>query len=165
MSHDKNISHLGINQSNNAAAFLWQCILGLFIFVSYPLYAQENISYELEEHIVYYNVFNSSLIPADVAKQYNLVRAKDRAYLNVAVVKKSGGYGVAPRKLSGIYRNLLQQSFPLTFIEIKEATATYYLAPIRFNNEEILHIDITVQADYKSTDETFTITKKLYKDL
>ena len=127
--------------------------------------AQENISHELDEHIVYYNVFNSSLITADIAKQYNLIRAKDRVYLNIAVVKKSGGYGVAPRKLSGVYRNLLQQSFPLKFIEIKEATATYYLASIRVNNEEILHMDITVQADYKSTDNTFTITKKLYKDL
>jgi hypothetical protein len=165
MSYHKNILHISIRTLNHTAVFLLQCTLSLFVFVSYPLYAQDNISYKLEEHIVYYNVFNSSLISADVAKQYNLVRAKDRAYINIAVVKNSGGYGVAPRKLSGIYRNLLQQSFPLTFIEIKEATATYYLAPIRFTNEEILHIDITVQADYKSTDKTFSITKKLYKDL
>lgn len=126
--------------------------------------AQENISYELDDHIVYYNVFNSSLISADIAKEYNLVRAKNRAYINVAVVKKSGGYGVAPRKLSGIHRNLLQQRFELDFIEIKEATATYYLAPIRFNNEEIIHIDITVQPDYQAKESTFSLTKKLYRD-
>jgi hypothetical protein len=157
--------HPIINQLRHAVKLLSGGILSLFILGNATLHAQENISHELKEHIVYYNVFNSSLIPADVAKQYQLVRAKDRVYLNVAVVKKSGGYGVAPRKLSGFYRNLLQQKFPLKFIEIKEATATYYLAPIRINNEEILHMDITVQADYKSTDSTFTITKKLYKDL
>lgn len=126
--------------------------------------AQDNISYELADHTVYYNVFNSSLIPAKVARSYNLIRAKDRVYLNVAVVKKSGGYGVAPAKLEGVYRNLMQQKFPLDFIEIKEATATYYLAPIRFNNEDILHLDITVQADANTPESTFTITKKLYLD-
>jgi hypothetical protein len=141
-------------------------IISIFILLSWQSlsYAQENISHELKDHTVYYNVFNSSLITPDIAKQYNLVRAKNQVYLNVAIVKKSGGYGVAPRKISGVHRNLLQQRFPLKFTEIKEATATYYLAPIRFNNEEIMHIDITVQPDYKSQESTFTITKKLYKD-
>lgn len=127
-------------------------------------YAQDNISYELDEHIVYYNVFNSSLIPAEVAKAYQLKRAKDQVYLNIALVKKSGGYGIAPKNLRGIYRNLLQQKFPLEFIEIKESTATYYLAPISFYNEEIFHIDIQIQATENSPEKSFTITKKLYVD-
>ncbi|MFT6101695.1 MAG: hypothetical protein ACJATV_000089 [Granulosicoccus sp.] len=154
MSTKKNFSHTALQ------------VISIFMLLSWQsfAYAQENISHELKDHTVYYNVFNSSLITADIAKQYNLVRAKNQAYVNVAVVKKSGGYGVAPRKISGVHRNLLQQRFPLKFTEIKEATATYYLAPIRFNNEEIMHIDITVQPDYKSQESTFTITKKLYKD-
>jgi hypothetical protein len=138
--------------------------ISIIALLSYTAQAQDNISYELKEHTVYYNVFNSSLIPAKVARTYNLVRAKDRVYLNVAVVKKSGGYGVAPAQLSGVYRNLMQQKFPLKFIEIKEATATYYLAPIRFNNEDIIHLDISVQADANAAKSTFTITKKLYLD-
>ena len=138
-------------------------LLILFLF-GFSAQAQDNISFELKEHIVYYNVFNSSLIPANVASTYNLVRAKDRVYVNVAVVKKSGGYGVAPKALSGVYRNLIQQRFPLEFIEIKEANATYYLAPIRFHNEEVLHLDITVQPDTNTPESTFTITKKLYRD-
>jgi hypothetical protein len=165
MPHNKSAFQLTAYKPNPITGLFFLYVLTLIILGSAPSHAQENISHDLKEHTVYYNVFNSSLITADVAKQYNLVRAKDRVYLNVAVVKKSGGYGVAPRKLSGVYRNLLQQKFPLKFIEIKEATATYYLAPIRVSNEDILHMDITVQPDYKSTDSTFTITKKLYKDL
>lgn len=135
------------------------------ILTSYCLlsFAQENTSYEIDEHIVYYNVFNSTIIPADVAKTYNLVRGKDRVYVNIALVKKTGGNGIAAN-ISGAHRNLMQQKTPLEFIEIKEATATYYLAPIRFNNEEILHIDITASNLEKTDKATFTITKKLYKD-
>jgi hypothetical protein len=136
----------------------------LFLFSTFTQ-AQENISYETKDHIIYYNVFNSSLIPPKVARSYNLIRAKDRVYINVAVVKKSGGYGFAPTSLNGIYRNLMQQRFPLEFTEIKEATATYYLAPIRFNNEDILHLDITVTPEAGYREETFTIHKKLYLDL
>jgi hypothetical protein len=165
MPHNKSASQPATYRLKSAVGFFFRYVLALLILGSASSHAQENISHDLNEHTVYYNVFNSSLISADIAKQYNLVRAKDRVYLNIAVVKKSGGYGVAPRKLSGVYRNLLQQKFPLKFIEIKEATATYYLASIRVNNEDILHMDITVQPDYKSTDSTFTITKKLYKDL
>ncbi len=139
--------------------------LGIAIFFwAFNVSAQDNISYELDEHIVYYNVFNSTLIPANVASQHNLIRGKDRVYINIAVVKKSGGYGFAPYSLKGTYRNLMAQKFDLELIEIKEATATYYLAPIRFNNEDIFHLDITVQATQDSPEKTFTITKKLYRD-
>lgn len=144
--------------------FCLLAIVFLGLLLSRNSIAQDNISHETEQHIIYYNVFNSSLIPADVASTYNLIRAKDRVYINVAVVKKSGGYGFAPSSLKGIYRNLMQQRFELEFIEIKEATATYYLAPIRFNNEEILHLDITVKPEVDTSETTFTITKKLYLD-
>ncbi|MEO0442863.1 MAG: DUF4426 domain-containing protein [Pseudomonadota bacterium] len=125
--------------------------------------AQENTSYELNDHIVYYNVFNSTLIQPEIAQKHGLIRAQDRVYVNIALVKKSGGNGI-PAALSGQYRNLIQQKFPLKFTEIKESTATYYLAAIRFNNEEILHIDIQIANLDASDSGEFTITKKLYKD-
>jgi len=134
-----------------------------FIFIANVASAQDNTSLELDEHIVYYNVFNSSLIPADIAAIEGLVRANNQAYINVALVKKTGGNGIA-MELSGVRRNLMQQRFDLEFIEIKEPTATYYLAPIRFNNEEILHIDITVTPPGAAESTTFTVTKKLYVD-
>ena len=133
------------------------------LLVNIGVFAQDNASYALEQHIVYYNVFNSRLITPEVARRYNLVRAKDQAYVNIALVKKSGGNGI-PANIVGYHRNLMQQKFPLSFIEIKEATATYYLAPIRFNNEDILHIDIDVSNVAKTDSGNFTITKKLYKD-
>ncbi|MGH1486241.1 MAG: DUF4426 domain-containing protein [Cellvibrionaceae bacterium] len=138
-------------------------IIIIFLCANTIVQAQENTSYELEQHIIYYNVFNSSLITPEVAKTYNLIRAKDQAYVNIALVKKSGGNGI-PANINGYHRNLMQQKFPLKFIEIKEATATYYLAPLRFNNEDILHIDIEA-SNIEGTDSgKFTITKKLYKD-
>ncbi len=131
--------------------------------ISFFSHAQDNTSFELEEHIIYYNVFNSEMITPEVARAHNLLRAKDRVYVNIALVKKTGGNGIAAT-ISGQHRNLIQQKFELKFIEIKEPTATYYLAPIRFNNEEILHIDIQVETLDKADAGKFTITKKLYRE-
>jgi hypothetical protein len=103
------------------------------------------------------------MIPPEIAKIHKLVRAKDQAYVNVALVKKTGGNGI-PAVISGQHRNLMQQKFELEFIEIKESTATYYLAPLRFINEEILHIDLSVETLDKTDAGSLTLTKKLYKD-
>ncbi len=149
---------------SNTKKLIFLILWGIFaIAAPTSSYAQKNTSYELENHIVYYNVFNSTIIPAEVAKIHKLVRARDTVYVNVALVKKSGGNGI-PAKMLGVHRNLLQQKFDLEFIEIKEPTATYYLAPIRFNNEEILHIDISVESLDQTDSGSFTITKKLYQD-
>jgi len=149
---------------SNLTNYLFISLWGLLLTVtSLNSYAQKNTSYPLENHIVYYNVFNSTLIPAHIAKIHKLVRARDQVYVNIALVKKSGGNGI-PAKISGAHRNLLQQKFDLKFIEIKEPTATYYLAPIRFNNEEILHIDISVESLDQTDSGSFTVTKKLYQD-
>lgn len=132
-------------------------------FFCYLANAQENTSYELEHHTIYYNVFNSTMILPEIAQANQLVRAKNQVYLNIAVVNKKGGYGI-PAAITASYRNLMQQEFTLNFIEIKEANAVYYLAPIRFNNEEVLHIDVQAGPADQSELASFRITKKLYKD-
>lgn len=154
---------MNIPLNTNITGLIKKLLVMFTVLLPLPAYAQENTSLELKEHIVYYNVFNSTLIEPDIAQAYNLIRAKDRAYLNVALVKKTGGNGI-PAKFIADIRNLMQQKKRLEFIEIKEATATYYLAPIRFNNEEILHIDVTAQTLDGSDSGEFTITKKLYQD-
>lgn len=138
-------------------------VILLFVITHNPVVAQDNTSYPMKDYVVYYNVFNSTLIAPDIAKTYKLTRAKDRAYLNVALVKKTGGNGI-PAIIKAQHRNLMQQRFELEFVEIKEANATYYLAPIRFNHEEILHIDLFVESVDQSESAQFTITKKLYRD-
>lgn len=113
------------------------------------------------DYTVHYNVFHSTDIPAKVAESYKLVRGKDRALLNVSLTKTENGQTSLglPAKVTGKTRNLMQQQQALTFIEIKEGDATYYLAPFVFNNEEVLHFDIgVIQGDNKPMALTFNRT-------
>ena len=146
---------------------------GLFlIFAATAVQAQidqpKEISTEEKfgDYTVHYNVFTSTDIPAKVAEAYKLVRGKDRALLNISLTKTENGstsLGL-PAVLAGARKNLMQQKQALTFIEIKEGDATYYLAPFVFNNEELLHFDIQVSPDANSKPMTFTFNRTLYTE-
>lgn len=112
------------------------------------------------DYRVIYSVFNSDFIQPDIAQKYQLARARDRAYVNVSVVKKDGGTHGLGAEISGNATNLIQQSRPLKFAEIREGDAVYYLAPLRFENEETLtfNVDVTLPNGKK---ERVTFRRKL----
>ncbi|MGL6161039.1 DUF4426 domain-containing protein [Microbulbifer sp.] len=121
-------------------------------------------SYEdFGEYRVIYSVFNSEFIKPEIAQRYRLVRAKDRAFVNISVVKKEGGAHGLAGEVSGRATNLIQQSRPLEFMEIREGEAVYYLAPLRFDDEE--NLTFTVDLVLPNGDkEQVTFQRKLEKD-
>jgi len=94
------------------------------------------------EHTLQYTLFNSTFIPAEVAKQYGLKRSKYQWLMNV-LISKANTYGGVKTTLSGTEKNLLGQVKPLKFITIDEKDTVYYLVPIRVNGEDVLHFSIT----------------------
>jgi Domain of unknown function (DUF4426) len=140
-------------------------LLILSILTAFSLWvnAETTSSHDFGHHTIHYSVFNSTMIQPEIASAHKLKRASNLAYINIAVVDNSdsNNYGIAA-EISGRSRNLLQQQQLLRFIAIKEQTATYYLAPIYYNNEDIYHFDITVIADKQTPAKTFTFTKTLY---
>lgn len=116
------------------------------------------------DFVVTHTVFNSTFINEEVAAAYKLSRARDRALVNVSIVKSGAGDQTVglPAEISGTVTNLMQQQVQLKFMEINEGNAVYYLAPFRVHNEEVLHFVITVKHEGKDYDVKFT--KKLYQD-
>lgn len=108
--------------------------------------AQEIKSHQdFGEYRVIYSVFSSEFLDPEIARSLNLVRARDRAFVNISVVKNGGNHGLAA-EVSGRATNLMQQSRTLDFREVREQNAVYYLAPLRFEPEENLtfHIDLVL---------------------
>ncbi|QFT53139.1 DUF4426 domain-containing protein [Microbulbifer sp. THAF38] len=137
--------------------------LALFFLAAGAMAQQARVIKNYEDfgdYRVIFSVFNSDFIQPDIAQQYQLVRAKDRAYVNVSVVKKDGGTKGLSAEMSGNATNLIQQSRPLKFKEIREGDAVYYLAPLRYENEETLtfNVDVTLPNGKK---ETISFRRKL----
>ena len=115
------------------------------------------------DYRVIYSVFNSDFIKPEIAQNYKLVRARDRAFVNISVVKKEGGTHGLSSEMSGTATNLIQQSRPLKFIEIREGEAVYYLAPLRFEDEETLTFTIDLKLPNGSAEQV-TFRRKLEKE-
>ncbi|MDZ4192132.1 DUF4426 domain-containing protein [Ectopseudomonas chengduensis] len=100
---------------------------------------------------VHYSVFNSSFIQPDIASAAGLVRSKTQGVVNIAVLK-AGKASTA--QVSGQVKNLLGQSTALTFRQVTESGAIYYLAQFPFSNREILSFTL----DVRQGDNTHRIT-------
>ncbi|WP_299597620.1 DUF4426 domain-containing protein [uncultured Microbulbifer sp.] len=114
------------------------------------------------DYRVTYSVFNSDFISPEIARHYNLVRAADRAFVNISVSKKDGTEGVSAG-VSGNATNLIQQSRNLDFQEVRDNKAVYYLAPFRFNDEENLTFNIDLVLPDGSTQQ-LTFRRQLHKN-
>lgn len=116
------------------------------------------------DYQIFFSVFNSSFIKPDIARLYNLSRGKDRALINIAVTRTHNGkqsLGL-PAQVAGTATNLMQQQKSLTFVEVREQDTVYYLAPLRFTNEEVMNFAIQVQPDSSQPPYTLKFTKTLY---
>lgn len=118
---------------------------------------------EFGEYKIFFSVFNSSFVPAETAKAYNLVRGSNRALVNIAVLK-NGQIRGGKAEVSGEFKNLIQQTRELEFAEIKEQNAVYYLAPLRFDNEEVIHFHITVKPEGSEESHSFSFHRKMNTD-
>jgi Domain of unknown function (DUF4426) len=91
---------------------------------------------------IHYVVVNTLFLQPDVAAHYGIVRSKDRAIVNVSVLGPDGAAVAAD--VSGTTVNLLSQEAPLEFAVINEEQSIYYIAPIRYTDQDVLRFRINV---------------------
>lgn len=97
---------------------------------------------------VHYIALNSTSVPANVAADYDLDRGENVALINIAGRRETGAPGdttPVPLAVEGTVRNLLGQTITLTFQEVREPGAIYYLATTRFTDREALRFEVTVE--------------------
>jgi len=122
----------------------------LFLFTYVPAQSLSAGEFVIDDLTVHYSLINSSFIQPKIASQYNLVRSKNRALLNVSVVQAADSK--ADGKVKGLKANIFGtgvtlsgQLRELAFKEIKEEDAIYYIATFPINNGERLTFDLKVQ--------------------
>ena len=140
----------------------------LFLFFFSPFsYAQAPFERHAG-HKIFYSVLNSSFIPAETASLHGLTRGKDIGLVNISLIKESpdgDSLGLAGI-VDGRVTNLLMQSQPLEFLEIREGNVVYYIAEFDFDNEEAMHFDIEVEIEAAGAQSPFSFrfTKIMYEN-
>jgi hypothetical protein len=127
-------------------------------------------SQQFGAYTVHYNVFNSKMVPAQIAEIHKLTRSKDIALINISLTKTENSVASLglPAKVSVKAINLMQQTKALEFKEIKEtdngANATYYLAPYRHTNEEDIRFEVSVVPEGETKPLTVSFTRRLFTE-
>ncbi|ACL73995.1 DUF4426 domain-containing protein [Thioalkalivibrio sulfidiphilus] len=98
------------------------------------------------DYVVHFNALSTDFLSPDVARSYNITRSRNRALINISIMKKSLGVGTEPQLavVTGKAVNLRGQTLPLQFREVRDSTAIYYLAEVGIDDGETL--DFMIEA-------------------
>lgn len=117
----------------------------------------ENIkAYKL--HTVHYNAFPSDSLPSQMTQKYKLKRSKNMAIVNISIIKNQPSIPIQGIKstVNGSVKNLMAQEKSLSFQEIHEGEAYYYIAQVPIEHNEIVKFKINIKtADNQSYNVDF----------
>ncbi len=121
-------------------AAYWQLVI-LYLALACS-YASGDQSVKTGPYEIHYTAFSSMLVPADTASTLGITRAENRILINVSVRK---GDEPAAVEVQGHALTVLNQTQPLTFTQITEQTAIYYLAELINHERDWLRFKINIQ--------------------
>ena len=117
------------------------------------------------DYSIYYNAFNSSVLAANIARQYDITRGNSTGVVNIAVHKGKGEETAAVEAfVSGSIKNLMSQKSKLKFKKITEGDAIYYIATFQFNNLDNLTFEINLTPKTEKRGYNFKFENQFYKD-
>ena len=131
-----------------------------------PIFLAMVTSYSFAETIktydgfdIYYSIVPSTFISGEIADRYKIIRGKDRSFLNVAIVGKTGS--AVEADIVGSIKNLLDQTQDLAFRKVKEGNAIYYLHELKHSDDELLRFSAQIALPNGRL-EKLMFSKKLY---
>lgn len=127
--------------------------------------AQEQSPQRFGDIIVYFNAFNSSYIPPEVAANVGLERAPNQGVLNVAVQRlTSDGPEPVDARVTGTVTTLLEQKSELDFIRVEEEKALYFVTNYTAPMRTVLRFEVNVQPENEGPVHTLNFQKEFFPD-
>ena len=123
-------------------------------------------SADIGDFVVHFSAQSTDQLPTEVAVAYNIVRSKNRAMLNVSIIRKSDNAPVAG-EVSVKTVNLTGQLKSVTMRKIEEPgdiTAIYYIGETPVANRETLVFDIKVTPDGADNSSEVRFKRQFYTD-
>ena len=115
---------------------------------------------------LHYSVVNTTFLEPSVAAAYGITRGKERAIVNLSVREhlEAGGQVGRAMQLKGTTWDLLQKMEELEFQEVREGPAIYYIAELKFLNEEYRFFEVHFRPEGAQQTYTFDLKHQMYKD-
>lgn len=126
----------------------------------------EATSADIGEYVVHFSAQSTDQLPPEVARAYNIVRSKNRAMLNVSIIRESDGMPVAGAvtvktvNLTGQLKNVTMRKIE----EPGDVIAIYYIGETPVANRETLVFDISVMPEGEDRAFEVRFKRQFYTD-
>jgi hypothetical protein len=118
---------------------------------------------DIGNHIVHFSAQSTDQLPPEVARAYSIVRSKNRAMLNVSVLRKDDGTPVVANVTVKTV-NLTGQLKNVTMRQINEGDAIYYIGEVAIANRETLVFDISVTPEGSNIASDVRFKRQFFTD-
>ncbi|HEX8541045.1 MAG TPA: DUF4426 domain-containing protein [Pseudomonas sp.] len=140
------------------AVFL--CTLCLALPLMAADYAKPERQEKFRELTVHYNAFASSVLQPRIAEANGLIRSKSQGVLNIAAVKDDK---TIPANVTGNVKDLTGREKKLTFKQINEGDAVYYIAQFALDPGPSATYTFTVNVKAGNDDaHSFSFNQEIY---
>ncbi len=120
-------------------------------------------SENIGDHVIHFSAQTTDQLPPEVARAYNIVRSKNRAMLNVSVLRASDNAAVeAAVTVKAV--NLTGQLKNITMRQIDEQDAIYYIGEVAVANRETLIFDISVVPEGAASPSDVRFKRQFFTD-
>ena len=118
---------------------------------------------DIGDHVIHFSAQSTDQLPPEIARAYNIVRSKNRAMLNVSVLRASDNQAVTA-DVTVKTVNLTGQLKTVTMRRINEQEAIYYIGEVAVANRETLIFDISVTPDGEDSSSEVRFKRQFYTD-
>jgi hypothetical protein len=115
------------------------------------------------DHVIHFSAQSTDQLPPEIARAYNIVRSKNRAMLNVSVLRASDNQAVTA-DVTVKTVNLTGQLKTVTLRRINEQEAIYYIGEVPVANRETLIFHISVTPDGEDSSSEVRFKRQFYTD-
>jgi hypothetical protein len=127
-------------------------------------------SADIGNHVVHFSAQSTDQLPPAIAREYNIVRSKNRAMLNVSVLRKSDNVPVTAEVTVNTV-NLTGQLKNVTMREIREGreddgsiVAIYYIGDTTVANREVLVFNLSIKPEDEDRAAEVRFKRQFYSD-
>lgn len=121
-------------------------------------------SADIGDYVVHFSAQSTDELPPEVARAYNILRSKNRAMLNVSIIRKSdntpvaGTVAVKTVNLTGQLKNVTMRKIE----EPGDVVAIYYIGETPVANRETLVFDISITPEGEDVTSEVRFKRQFY---
>jgi hypothetical protein len=136
------------------------------IFLLFATAVSADQSKDFGDFTIHYSAFTTDVLTPDVARAYGITRSKNRALLNISVLKKVMDASIKPVKASvdASATNLSAQLKSLEVRELNDQGAIYYIAETQVNHRETLKFNLSITPLGEQNTYRFSFDQQFFTD-